>query len=280
MEICEACAIAKARQKNTTQDSQGHGKSTIYNKKVYSDLSYIYGPNQKRAYKYVWHLMIDSATGLGTDGFYKAKISFIEPACQQLQKWKTEGKEVKILRQDNAGENKLFEERAASADWKLATKFENTARETPQHNGLVEVGFATQAQLAKAMFNDANFDSEMRLKLAKECLSLANKNCNLAVIEFNNQQLTRYEAAGQEISKWTKNLRSFGEAGVVKISKDGKFGDCRITCIFVNYEDKHSSNCYRMYNPKSGKIIETRDIQWLNKMYFQNDPIRSEFFKI
>ncbi len=60
----------------------------------------------------------------------------------------------------------------------------------PQHNGLVEVGFATRAQLARAMFNYANFDSEMRLKLAKECLSLANKNCNLAVIEFNNQQLT------------------------------------------------------------------------------------------
>ncbi len=31
--------------------------------------------------------------------------------------------EVKNFRQDNTGENKLFEERAASADWKLATKF-------------------------------------------------------------------------------------------------------------------------------------------------------------
>ncbi len=174
MDVCEACAIAK--------DSQGRGKSTIYNEKVYSNLSYVYGPNQTQSYKYVWHLMIDSATGLGNDGFYKAKISFIKPACQQLQKWKSEGKEVKILQQDNAGENKLFEERAARADWKLATKFEYTARETPQHNGLVEVGCATQARLARAMFNDANFDSEMHLKLAKECLSLANKNCNLAVI--------------------------------------------------------------------------------------------------
>ncbi len=94
------------------------------------------------------------------------------------------------------------------------------------------------------MFNDANFDSEMRLKLAKECLSLANKNCNLAVIEFNNQKLTQYKASGQEILKWTKNLRSFGEAGVVKISKNGKLGDHGVTYIFVNYADKHSSNCY------------------------------------
>ncbi len=142
------------------------------------------------------------------------------------------------------GENKLFEARTASSDWKLETKFEYTARETPQHNGLVEVGFATWARLARAMFNDANFDSEMRLKWAKECLSLDNKNCNLAVIEFNNHQLTRYEAAGQEIPKWTKNLCSFGEAGVVKIGKNGKLGDRRITCIFLNYADKHSSDCY------------------------------------
>ncbi len=60
--------------------------------------------------------MINSATGLGTDGFYKDKISFIEPACQQLQKWKLEGNEVKILSQDNAGENKLLEEWVVSTD--------------------------------------------------------------------------------------------------------------------------------------------------------------------
>ncbi len=121
METCEACAMAKAKQKNTQHKSQGHGKASAFNERVYSDLSYIYGPNQKRAQKYVWHLMIDSATGLGTDSFYKAKIEFIEPACKLLQKWKSDGNEIKILRQDNARENKLFEERATSADWKLNT---------------------------------------------------------------------------------------------------------------------------------------------------------------
>ncbi len=145
MEVCEPCAIAKAKQKNTAHDSRGRGKSTTYNEKVYSDLSFVYGPNKKRAYKYVWHLMVDSATGYGTDGFYKAKGSFIEPACRQLQKWKNDGNEAKIICQDNAGENKLFEERAGSADWKLGTKFEYTARATPQHNSVVESAFAARA---------------------------------------------------------------------------------------------------------------------------------------
>ncbi len=90
MEVYKACAIAKTKQKNTTHKPQGRGKSTLFNEKVYSDLSFIYNPNQKQAYKYVWHLMINSATGLGTEGFNKAKFSFIEPACQQLQIWKLE----------------------------------------------------------------------------------------------------------------------------------------------------------------------------------------------
>lgn len=75
--------------------------------------------------------MIDITTGLGINGFYKAKIGFIKPACQQLQKWKSEENEVKMLWKDNAKENKLFEAKEASADWKLLTKLKYTARETP-----------------------------------------------------------------------------------------------------------------------------------------------------
>ncbi len=150
--------------------------------------------------------MVDSATGYGTNGFYKAKGSFIKPACMQLQKWKNDGKEVKIIRQDNAGENKLFEERAGSADWKLGTKFEYTARATPQHNSVVELAFAARSRLARVLFNDANMDAEKRTQLAKECLSLANKYCNLAVIEYQDKRMTRYEAAGLELPSWVKNL--------------------------------------------------------------------------
>ncbi len=116
MDVCKACAIAKAKQKNTQHKSQGQGKASAINEKVYSDLSYIYGPDQKCALKYIWHLMIDSATGLGTDCFYKAKMEFIELACKLLQKWKSNGNEVKILCQDSIGKNELFDEHATSAN--------------------------------------------------------------------------------------------------------------------------------------------------------------------
>ncbi len=49
MDVCEACAIAKAKQKNTQHESQWHEKLSEFNEKVYGDLSYIYRPNQKQA---------------------------------------------------------------------------------------------------------------------------------------------------------------------------------------------------------------------------------------
>ncbi len=64
------------------------------------------------------------------------------------------------------------------------------------------------------MFNDDNMDADQQTQLAIECLSLANKYCNMAVIEYQYKQMTRYEAAGQQLPSWTKNLKAFGEAGV------------------------------------------------------------------
>ncbi len=102
------------------------------------------------------------------------------------------------------------------------------------------------------MFNDANMDADKRTQLAKECLSLANKYCNLSVSEYQDKKMTRYEAAGLELPPWTKNLWEFGDAGVVKIDKNGKLGDRGATCIFVNYPKKHNIN-YR---------IKTNGLSW------------------
>lgn len=281
MYTCKASAIAKAKQKITTHKSQGCRKSVIFHEKINSDLSFIYGPNQTQKYKYIWHFMIDSTTGLGTDRFYKSKISLIKSACQQLQKWKSEEKEVKNLQQDNSGYNKLFEERSASLDWKLSENL-SILQEKPS-NTTVKWKSTLQHKCdwpeQCLIIYHTNFASTMQLKLVKECLNLENKNCNIVVIEFINKQVTFYEPTGEEIPHWTKHLHLFGEARVAKISKDGKLGDHRVICIFVNYTNKHPSNCFCIINTKSRKRIETRDFQWLNKIFFQNDAIQSESSK-
>ncbi len=158
----------------------------------------------------------------------------------------------------------FFEQTAGSSDWKLATKFKYAAWTTPHHNNIVELGFASCAWSSQAMFNDANMDTDCRTQLANESFSLANINCNLAVIEYQDKQMTSFEAAGQRLPSLIANIRAFGEAGVIKINKNGKLGDRGKTCIFVNYPDNNSIDCFQIFNHSTGKVIKSRNIPWLN----------------
>jgi hypothetical protein len=51
----------------------------------------------------------------------------------------------------------------------------------------------------------------------------------------------------------------FGEAGTVKNGKKGKVLDRGVTMMFVGYDNYHSGNCYKMYNPVTSRVVITRD---------------------
>jgi hypothetical protein len=40
--------------------------------------------------------------------------------------------------------------------------------------------------------------------------------------------------------------------------------------VFVGYPKDHASDSYRMWNPKTGKCNEVRDVIWLYCMYYQD----------
>ena len=66
--------------------------------------------------------------------------------CKQMHAFAEDGRPVLIIRQDNSGENKKLIKRVQSSDWKLNIIFESMAKETPQQNSKVEVGFTTIAK--------------------------------------------------------------------------------------------------------------------------------------
>ena len=70
--------------------------------------------------------------------------------------------------------------------------------------------------------------------------------------------------------KFTRYLRTWGEAGTVKSGKDGKLGNCGITIMMVGCANHHGGNVYRILNLETGRITETRDIIWLFCMYYKN----------
>ena len=81
--------------------------------------------------------------------------------------------QVKIIRCDNAGENKVLERESDKNE--LGIVFEYTAPGTPQQNGVVERAFVTVMGRARAMMNHAGFTMAKRQQLWYSiCMSILN----------------------------------------------------------------------------------------------------------
>jgi hypothetical protein len=213
---------------------------------------------------------VDERTQLKFSGFYKQKDDMIEPTCELFHKWKQTGKDLSIVRLDNAGENKKLQKRCDSKDWKLNLKFEFTARDTPQQNSLAEVSIATVANRGRALMIRANVPFKLRFKVWTEAFKTATLLDGLVPIELDGKVATRYEHWAGKNPEFAKHLRTWGEAGTVKIKTKTtpKLADRGVQCMFVGYALNHPGDCYRMWDPETGGIRETRDVIWMKRMFF------------
>jgi hypothetical protein len=177
---------------------------------------------------------------------------------------------VKYVRCDNAGENRSLQKRANSADWKLNIKFEFTPRDTPQHNHLAELGLASVSNKGRSLLSAANVPMGIRYKVWVKAFQHATNLDGLAVIVIAGKTATRYEHWYGRMPKWVKHLRTWGESGTVKIKSDTtpKIADRGIQCMFVGHSADHDGDCYEMWYPKTNRVYTTRDVIWLNCMYY------------
>ena len=267
---CVACAEAKAKQKNVPKVSD-HEPTTDTNGRVHLDLATIKTPKGgSKITKPNWRIIVDEKTQLKFSDFFETKNGMVEPTCELFQKWKAAGIPVRILRMDNAGENKLLEQRCNSADWKFDIKFEYTARDTPQQNHLAEIGFAVLANRGRALMADANAPLKERYLIFGEAFKTATLLDGLTVIDINGVKKTRFEHWNGELPRFVKGLRTWGEAGVVKTRTIAtpKVANRGVQCMMVGYALGHAHDCYRMLNWETKRIHVTRDVIWLRRMYF------------
>jgi hypothetical protein len=104
---CDACAAAKAKQKNVPKTrSMAPSNTKKDESRIYLDIATINRPDKKQVYKKNWCIMVDERTGTKFTDFYETKAGMIEPTFAQLHRWKTSGHGVKYIRMGNAGENK------------------------------------------------------------------------------------------------------------------------------------------------------------------------------
>ena len=207
---CVACATAKAKQKSLPKNEiilkkEVHlkEKSKEVNERMYIDISTVKSPKSVSVTvtKPQWRMMVDEYTGMKWSDFFETKDGMVEPTCEKLYKWMKNKKGAKYIRLDNAGENKLLEKRSNSVEWKLILEFEYNARDTPQQNHLVEIGFSTIGEKGRAMMIAANDPEDKKYKLFREAFTCATMLDWLTVIDLNGVTATRVEHWDGEIPK-------------------------------------------------------------------------------
>ena len=109
---------------------------------------------------------------------------------------------------DSAEENVKLEIRSKSADWKLATEYEFTSRDTPQHNNLAELASPYLAGRARAMMGAAHMPDESRGKVSLEVLKSATMLDGLRLVTVDSKQKTRDKHIHGNNPRWATNLRT------------------------------------------------------------------------
>ena len=274
---CEACAVGKARQRNVEKRSK-HIIAKEAGERIFLDIASIKENNEffevedgKPTSKPYWRILVDERTQLKFSDFFCSKKEMIEPTCELLNKWRLSGKTVKYIRCDNAGENLSLQSRMGSTDWKFGTEFEFTGRATPQRNHLAELGFAILANRGRAILKAANVPMELRKILWREAFMTATVLDGLTIINIDDIVQSRIEHWGLKLPEFAKYLKNWGEAGTVKIKTHTtpKIYDRGITCMMVGYAKQHAGDTYRMWDPNTKRVHVTRDVIWLNKMFFK-----------
>ena len=269
--VCEACNITKAKQKAVVKISELDPVKRS-GERIYLDISSVKAPSGiPQPSKPRWRIMVDERTNLKFSDFFATKDGMIEPTCMQINKWKNAGIHVKYIRLDNAGENKKLAQRTESSAWKFNITYEFTGRDTPQRKHLAELGFAAIYNEGRAMMVHANFPKLIRYLVYNEVFKTATLLDGLVVIELNGQKKTRFEHFFGKNPRFINYLRTFWEAGTVKTrtKTTPKLNDRGTQCMFVGYAMDHEGDTYRMWNPETKMIMESRDVIWLNRMYFE-----------
>jgi hypothetical protein len=150
-------------------------------------------------------------------------------------------------------------------DWKLDFTVKYTARKTPQQNLHVETLFTIIAAQARCMLIAGQIPNYERFKLWPEAVKTATHLNSLMPVTIGVVTQTSWEHAGYNVPKWTKTLRTFGEAGIVKDGKNGKVLNRGLTMMFVGYSE--AENVFPMYNPVSSRIAQIHDVIWMGRMF-------------
>jgi hypothetical protein len=54
----------------------------------------------------------------------------------------------------------------------------------------------------------------------------------------------------------------------VKTDTTPKIADRGTQSVLIGHSKDHDADCYEMWYPKTNRVYTTRDVMWLNRMYY------------
>ena len=174
------------------------------------------------------------------------------------------GNKVQTLRTDRGGEyiSKVFSEFLNEN----GIKHEYTIRFTPQQNRVTERRNRTLMEMTRCMLSSMHLPH----KFWFDGIQCSNHILNRAPTKAL-KTMTPYEAYyGKKPN--VHYFRVFGSVAYVHVPREcrGKLDDKAIRCIFIGYSSE--SKGYRCYDPKSKKVIISRDVVFMeNKSFSQEE---------
>ena len=161
---CRNCTMAKARQKNVNKQVDYGKISQIPGERLYMDTSSV--KTTSIGGSKFWLLVVDEATDMCWSMFLKKKSDLTENMVLLINTLTAQGKKVKFIRCDNAGENLTL--KSVLFNKQMNITFEITAPNSPQQNLCVKRKFATLYGRLRAAFLEGQFSQEWKDKLWTE----------------------------------------------------------------------------------------------------------------
>ena len=268
---CLSCSLEKRRQKNIPKKNED--KSENPGERMYLDISSMRKPSMGG--RQHWVMLVDDATKYKKSFFLKMKNEQVEHIIEWIKALKARHEiQVKIIRCDNAGENKVLERESDKNE--LGIIFEYKAPGTPQQNGAVERAFVTVMGRARAMMNHAGFTMAKRQQLWCEAAQTVTLLDNI-LVQDSVKSPPFTQSFGVD-AKYAKHLKGFGEMCVVA-DTNNKVGRTKIDprgkiSLFVGYSTQHAGDVYRLLNPKTRRVIHSRDVKWIGKTWAESYQIK------
>ena len=208
--MCETCQLSRTKRHGVNKRSD-HIPSTHPNGRVFVDISTIREAGGFPLTKGVCIGVVDEYSKFGVMFFVERKGRLPIVLCEIFSKWKELGRPVKVVRCDNAGENKALEKMAMGIKWQLALTFEYTPARMPEMNYLIEKFFDTHFARLRPMLSYAHIPDPVKPLIIREAAIQCVQCSNLVLETINGRTATRYEHWCGKYPKYGRFLRVFGE---------------------------------------------------------------------